>query len=154
VVIIEFSDFQCPFCSRTQPTLKALLKQYPEVSLAYKHLPLAQIHDQAVPAAKAAWAAQQQGKFWEYHDFLFANQQNLSEEYYQALAVELELDLDQFNRDRNSEEAKDAINADLAMAQELGATGTPFFVVNGEPVFGALSLADFAQLIAEVKAQE
>ncbi|AFY71256.1 DSBA oxidoreductase [Thalassoporum mexicanum PCC 7367] len=153
VIIIEFSDFQCPFCSRTQPTLKALLAKYPDdVSLAYKHLPLARIHDQAIPAAKASWAAQQQGKFWEYHDALFENQANLSEEYYLALATELELDLDQFNSDRNSEAAETAINTDLAMAEELGATGTPFFVVNGVPVFGALDLADFEQLIAEVRA--
>jgi protein-disulfide isomerase len=154
VVIIEFSDFQCPFCSKAQPTLKALLEKYPEdITLAFKHLPLARIHPEAIPAAKAAWAAQQQGKFWEYHDALFTNQESLGEGYYVSLAEELGLDLEQFNRDRNSEEAETAVNNDLNIAQELGANGTPFFVVNGVPVFGALELADFEQLIAEVKAQ-
>ncbi len=74
IVLVEFSDFQCPYCAEAHKTLKQLLaKHQNDVTLVYKYLPLAPIHDEALPAAKAAWAANQQGKFWEYHDALFAN---------------------------------------------------------------------------------
>ena len=118
---IEFGDFQCPFCAEAEPTVKQFIAQHADqVTLVYKHFPLSQIHPQATSAAQAAWAAQQQGRFWEYHDALFDQQKQLGEDLYLAIAEELDLDLEQFNRDRNSSEAKAAIDQDLELAQKIG----------------------------------
>jgi len=95
-------------------------------------------HDQAGPAAEAAYAADQQGKFWEYHDQLFLKQQSLSEGTYVAIAKELKLDMDKFNRDRNGQAAANHIRLDIQVAKALEANGTPAFVVNGRLEFGAL----------------
>ncbi len=100
-VLLEFSDFECPYCSEAHKTLKNLLKKYPNrFTLVYKHFPLFQIHSQALPAARAAWAAHQQGKFWQYHDTLFTKQNQLGESLYIETAKSLKLDLGKFNQDR------------------------------------------------------
>lgn len=152
IVLVEFSDFQCPFCARAHQTIKAFMEKYKnEVTLTYKHLPLASIHPQAMPAAKAAWAAQQQGKFWEYYDALFTQQKDLGENLYVAIAGNLNLDLAKFNRDRQSKEAEAAINQDLQLARQLGINGTPFFFLNQEAFSGALELPEIEQILAKVK---
>jgi protein-disulfide isomerase len=151
--IIEFSDFQCPFCQKAHEELKQFSQHHPEVQMVYKHLPLTQIHDQAMPAAKAAWAAGKQGKFWEYHDQLFVNQQILSDSLYQMIAQDLHLDLDRFNHDRASKAATASIEADLKWADELGATGTPFYVLVGPTdtqLLAGASLNDLEQAIEQV----
>lgn len=157
-VMLEFSDFQCPFCSRASTTIKEFLaKHSQEVTLAYKNLPLASIHDQAIPAAQAAWAAHQQGKFWEYHDALFANQKRLGEDLYLEIAQNLGLNLDQFKRDRTL--ATNAIDEDLKMAQQLGITGTPFFILynvtskegKGDIFSGAVELERLEEALAKVR---
>lgn len=132
-LLVEFSDFQCPFCAQAADDVQAFLQQNPEqFTFTYKHLPLQAIHDQALPAAQAAWAAQQQGKFWSYHDALFSRQEELGDKLYTEIAQQLQLDLAQFDRDRNSNTALKAINADLDLAQRIGITGTPFFALNGQ----------------------
>lgn len=132
-LLVEFSDFQCPFCAQAASDVQAFLQQNPDqFTFTYKFLPLQAIHDQALPAAQAAWAAQQQGKFWPYHDALFARQDELGKKLYTDIAQQLQLDLVQFDRDRNSVAATKAIDADLALAQQLGITGTPFFALNGQ----------------------
>ena len=151
--IVEFSDFQCPFCQKAQQELQEFSKQHPEVQVVYKHLPLVQIHDQAMPAAKAAWAAWKQGKFWDYHDQLFVNQEHLGEPLYETIAQDLNLDIDRFNHDRVSKSATAAIDADLKWANELGATGTPFFILIGPKdtqILTGASLNDLEQAIAAV----
>ena len=151
--IVEFSDFQCPFCRKAQQELHEFSKQHPEVQVVYKHLPLIQIHDQAMPAAKAAWAAGKQGKFWDYHDQLFAKQEHLGEPLYETIAQDLNLDIDRFNHDRVSKSATAAIDADLKWANELGATGTPFFILIGPKdtqILTGASLNDLEQAIAAV----
>ncbi|MBV5261597.1 disulfide bond formation protein DsbA [Synechococcus moorigangaii CMS01] len=155
VVLIEFSDFECPFCARAHSTLKTFMAQNGEtVTLAYKHLPLAQIHPQAIPAAEASWAAQQQGQFWEYHDQLFENQDRLGEELYQEIAENLGLDMAQFEGDRQNAQA--AIQQDLELAQRLGLNGTPFFVLAStetgkfETFSGALDLQQYEEKLAAV----
>jgi protein-disulfide isomerase len=151
--IVEFSDFQCPFCQKAHEELKQFSKQHPDVQMVYKHLPLTQIHDQAMPAAKAAWAAGKQGKFWEYHDQLFVNQGHLGDPLYETIAQDLNLDLDRFNHDRASKSAIAAIEADLKWADELGATGTPFYVLVGPTdtqLLTGASLNDLEQAIEEV----
>lgn len=151
IVLLEFSDFECPYCGEVRLTLKQFLARHPqEVTLAYKHFPLSAIHPEAISAAKAAWAALQQGKFWEYHDALFAQQKNLGEELYVATAKDLNLNLAQFNRDRNSQVATQAIGQDMVMAEKLGISGTPFFVMNGEAFSGAVRVSDFEKVLARI----
>lgn len=152
VVLVEFSDFQCPFCAKANETLKQFMAKYGDrVTLTYKHLPLTSIHPEALPAARASWAAAQQGKFWEFHDALFANQRRLGDALYRETAKLLGLDLPKFERDRTSQAADAAIAQDLAMAETLGIDGTPFFIMNGEVLAGAVSLADLEAALAKVK---
>jgi protein-disulfide isomerase len=152
IVLVEFSDFQCPFCAKASETLKEFMTRHgKEVTLTYKHLPLVSIHPEAMPAAKAAWAAAQQGKFWEYHDALFDQQDQLGEPLYLATAQALKLNLERFNRDRKSEAASKAIQQDLAIAQTLGIEGTPFFVMNGETFSGAVPLSEMENILAKVR---
>lgn len=146
VVLLEFSDFECPYCAEANKTLKKFMaKHQDEVTLVYKHFPLTPIHAQAMPAAKAAWAANQQGKFWEYSDALFSHQKELGEALYLDLATNLNLDLDKFKTD--SQIADNAIAKDIQLAEKLGLTGTPFFVMNGETFSGAVQLADMEKVL-------
>ncbi|NEQ67409.1 MAG: thioredoxin domain-containing protein [Symploca sp. SIO2D2] len=149
-ILVEFSDFQCPFCGKAQETLKPLIAKYQdEVTLVYKHFPLVSIHPQAMPAAKAAWAAHQQGKFWEYHDALFSQQDKLGEEFYLDLAQTLNLDLELFNRDRNSNAADAAIQQDLQLAAKLELSGTPSFLIQSEKFSGAVQLSAIEKVLAQ-----
>jgi len=151
VVLVEFSDFQCPYCAQAHKTLKQFMaKHQDEVTLVYKHFPLTQAHPEAMPAAKAAWAASQQGKFWEYQDALFTQQDKLGDAFYLATAKSLDLDMEKFESDRNSEAANAAIQKDMQLAQVLGIGGTPFFVMNEETFAGAIQLADFENVLNRV----
>jgi protein-disulfide isomerase len=152
ILLVEFSDFQCPFCAAAHKNVKAFMaKQSTAVTLIYKHLPLEQIHPEAKPAAKAAWAAQQQNKFWEFHDILFSNQKQLNDAFYQDTAKKLGLDIAKFNRDRTSSAAETAIAADLALAEKLQINGTPTFIMNGQLFSGAVPIEDFEQRLKPVK---
>ena len=147
VTVVEFSDFQCSFCSREKDRMDYILKEYPgKVKVAFKHLPLA-FHPQAKPAARAAVAAQKQGKFWEMHDQLFNSQDQLSEELYPQLAKQLGLDLAKFKADYDSAEVAKQVEEDAALATKLGIQGTPGFFVNGVEVRGARELPYFKKLI-------
>ena len=125
-----------------------MAKHQDDVTLVYKHFPLIGIHAEAMPAAKAAWAAGQQGKFWEYHEALFAHQDQLGEVFYQATAKTLNLDLKQFDRDRDNAEAR--IQQDIVLGQKIGIAGTPFFVMNGEPFSGVSSIDELEQTLMRV----
>ncbi len=149
VTIVEFSDFECPYCGRATPTIQELLAKYPdEVRFYYRHLPLPS-HSHARAAATAAICAQVQGKFWTYHDTLFANQNALGDDDLRRYAEQVELDLDQFDACLASPETAARIDEDLAAAEELGVTGTPVFFVNGIRLKGAQPIAKFVQLIEE-----
>lgn len=151
IVLLEFSDFQCPFCARAYDNVKQFMaKHQDKVTLAYKHFPLSSIHPQALPAAKAAWAAQQQGKFWEYYGALFEGQKQLGEPLYGSIAQKLNLKLDKFNSDRNSPAAEAAIQKDVQLAQQLGIEGTPFFIMNGKTFSGAVELSEMETILASV----
>lgn len=148
-VLVEFSDFQCPFCARAQGTIARFMREHgQEVTLVFKHLPLAEIHPEAMAAARAAWAAQQQGRFWEYHDLLFAAQDQLRPGAYTGFAESLGLDLARFERDRASPASAAAVERDLALAERLGIHGTPFFLVDREPVPGAVPYAQLEAALA------
>lgn len=145
-VLIEFSDFECPYCGEAHKTLKDLLAKYPnQFTLVYKHFPLVQIHGQALPAAKAAWAAYQQGKFWQYHDALFTNQKLLGEDLYLDIAKNLNLDLTKFKRDRNL--AGKAIQQDLQMAYKLGLSGTPSFIITSKNITRPVQLSEVESIL-------
>jgi protein-disulfide isomerase len=153
IIMAEFSDFECPFCARGHAVVKEFMaKNQNDVTLVYKHFPLTEIHPQAEPAAFASWAALQQGKFWEYHDALFEQQNKLGEEFYLELANNLKLDIDRFNRDRKSEQAKEAIKKDFELGKSLGVRGTPSFVVNGIFFSGVPEIKDLEALVAQIKA--
>jgi protein-disulfide isomerase len=149
VMIVEFSDFQCPFCARVVPTLSQVQDAYgDEVRIAFKHFPLP-IHAAAPGAAAAAVAAQRQGKFWQMHDLLFENQRNLNRETYLKLAGELGLDTDRFEKDLDDPAVKDRVAQDLAQANALQVGGTPGFFINGRFLSGAQPFAAFKAVIDE-----
>lgn len=133
VSIVEFSDYQCPFCARSEPIIAEALKAYPDkVNFVYKHFPLVSIHKEAMGAARAAVAAQKQGKAWEMHDKLFQNARELSPEKYLALAREIGLDAEKFEKDMNSPETTAQIQEDMALASKVGVAGTPTIFVGGK----------------------
>ncbi|MBH8560798.1 DsbA family protein [Nostoc sp. CENA67] len=155
IVLIEFSDFQCPYCAKAHKTLKQFIAKHKnEVTLVYKHYPLNSIHPEAIAAAKAAWAAQAQGKFWPYQDALFSKQDQLGETLYIALSKKLKLDLEQFNQQRNSEEVNTAIEKDKELAEKLGIRGTPFFFINGETLSGAVPLSKLESVLAHALSEQ
>ena len=148
IILLEFSDFQCPYCEKAYETVKEFMDKHgDEVTLVYKHFPLFTIHPQALPAAKASWAAQQQGKFWDYYDALFEQQDILGEDFYIELAEDLDLDMEQFERDRNSRNADLAIEKDMELAQEIGIQGTPLFIFNGQVFSGAIPLSTLEEAL-------
>lgn len=155
VTIIEFGDFECPFCARVQPTLRNLEQVYEgKIRFAFKQLPLP-FHRNAKPAAYAALAAHQQGKYWEFAERLWANPAQLNDANFVRIAQELGLNLNKFNRDRASAALQQQVEADLADAAKAGARGTPFFFINGEPISGALPEAEFRAVIdAALKAAQ
>jgi len=147
VTMVEFSDFQCPFCARVGPTLKQIKDEYgDDVRIVFKHLPLS-MHAKAPAAHAAAEAASRQGKFWEMHDKIFASQREMSPEKYREYATELGLDVGQFDRDVASADVKNRIDADTKEAARLGATGTPAFYINGLFVSGAKPFEAFKEII-------
>jgi protein-disulfide isomerase len=147
VTIVEFSDFQCPFCKRVGPTLKQIKEEYgDQVRIAFKHQPLS-IHPKAPAAHAAAEAAHRQGKFWEMHDLIFANQKEMSPEKYVEYATQLELDVERFKADVESEEIKARISADKLEAAKLSASGTPTFFINGLLLSGAKPFEAFKVVI-------
>jgi protein-disulfide isomerase len=149
IEIVEFSDFQCPFCSRVWPTLQQVRDEYPEqVRIVFKHLPL-RIHPNAPAAHAAAEAAHRQGKFWEMHDAIFANPRELSPERYEQYATEMGIDLEQFKTDVASASVKARVDADQSEAAKLGVSGTPSFFINGRYLSGAQPFEEFKKRIDE-----
>jgi protein-disulfide isomerase len=149
VTIVEYSDFQCPFCARVVPTLNQIQETYGErVNIVYKHLPL-RIHPEAPGAAAAAEAAGMQGKFWEMHDKIFAGQRELSDAKYVEWAQQLGLDVERFDRDRKSEAVRARIAKDEEEANRFGVSGTPAFFINGRFLSGAQPFDAFKRVIDE-----
>lgn len=147
VTIVEFSDFQCPFCRRVQPTLAALQERYGDKLLwSFKDMPLVSIHPAARKAAEAARCAGEQGKFWQYREELFQNTE-ISDDLHDRLSEKLELDKQVFQICLDSEKFKPLVDADAAEAQTLGISGTPAFMINGILLSGAQPLEAFTAII-------
>jgi protein-disulfide isomerase len=150
VTVVEFSDFQCPFCARVNPTLAKIQETYAgKVRIVFRDLPLLNIHKNAGHAAEAAHCANDQNKFWEMHDRLFANQQKLAPADLKEHAVALGLDAAAFNQCLDSGKYTADWRRDSEEASRLGLSGTPAFFINGRLVSGAQPYEAFAQIIDE-----
>lgn len=131
VILVEFSDYECPACGAVHPVIKQLLEKYKDkIRFVYRHFPLPQ-HSDAEIAAYASESAGNQGKFWEMHDKLFENQKNLKKEDILKYAKELKLDLEKFQKNWESPEVKQKVTDDIAAGNKLGITQTPTFFLNG-----------------------
>lgn len=145
VTIALFTDFECPYCRKIEPLLAEVHRKNPDtVKIVFKNMPL-QFHKFADPAARAALAAEKQGKFWEFHDELFAAE-TVNMETISAIATKLNLDVEQWQKDMGSQEVRQKIYRDMQDAQQAGVTGTPTLFVNGRLVKNR-SLQGVQQLI-------
>ncbi|HEY6971182.1 MAG TPA: thioredoxin domain-containing protein [Candidatus Angelobacter sp.] len=152
VTIIEFSDMQCPFCARVSPTLRELMTQYPDqIRWVFKNFPLSFHHDSEL-AHRAVLAAGEQGKFWEMHDLVFADQPNIRREDLFQKARSLDLDIARFTADLNSDKLKHNVEADRAEGIRLGVSGTPTFFVNGKRYSGTMPLVQFRGIVDDALA--
>jgi protein-disulfide isomerase len=150
VTIVEFSDFQCPFCQRVSPTLKRLKETYGDkIRIVWKDFPLTAIHPEAFKAAEAGNCAREQGKFWEYHDRLFANQQTLQPDALKTHAVASGLDPAKFNACLDSSKYSTRVQEHVGVGAKLGINSTPAVFINGRQVTGAQPYEVFAGIIDE-----
>ena len=150
VEIVEFSDFQCPYCSRVNPTLDRLRQTFgDDIKIVFRDFPLTSIHPQAFQAAEAAECAREQGKFWEFHDRLFANQRALALDDLKRHAGDLGLDMAAFGACVEGGQAKARVDADLEAGQALGISSTPAIFINGRHVAGAQPYEVFEAIIKD-----
>jgi len=151
ITVVMFQDFQCSFSKRSQSTTKQLMKAYPnQIRLAFKNFPLG-FHKEAMIAAEAALAAGAQGKFWEMHDKIFANQKQINVDILKGYAQELNLDMNKFNTDLETHRYKKVIDDDMKLARGAGVRGTPTFFINGKKLVGAKPLPAFKEIIDGLK---
>jgi protein-disulfide isomerase len=152
ITLVEFSDFQCPFCVSAVTELQAIMKAYPaQVKLIFKQFPLDN-HSQAAFAAEAALAAHRQGKFWPLHDAMFAQRGRLSREIIFKLAVDAGLDMQRFNSDLNSPEIRKAVDKDRNDGETAGVDSTPTLFIDGQHYNGPLTMAALKPVLeAELK---
>ncbi len=154
ITIIEFSDYQCPFCKRAEDSVNQVMKTYGDkVRLVYRNYPLP-MHPMARPAAEAAACANAQGKFWEYHAKLFENQAGLTEDKMKQLAKDVGLDSAKFDECLAKKPYADKIDQDTADGNKVGVNGTPAFFINGRMLSGAQPFEKFKEVIdAELAAK-
>ena len=148
VTIVEFSDFQCPYCQRVVPTMKEIHKLYPDqVRIVFRHLPLDRIHGRARPAAEASACADQQDKFWEFHDILFENNRALSDQDLLKYAADVGLNVAAFEKCVADREFQATVQSDAEAAADLGLRGTPAYFINGIAMRGAKPFEEFVRVI-------
>ena len=158
IVLVEYSDFQCPYCLRHHPTMKRIVEEYGDkVSWVYRHFPLTSIHPQAQDSAEAAECANEQGKFWDFADKLYENQTQLGSDLYTKLASDLKLNESKFADCVSSGKYRNAVTADSTEGDTIGVTGTPATVVmkgndptTGQLVSGALPYESFKAAIDQL----
>jgi protein-disulfide isomerase len=154
VALVEFSDFQCPYCARVVPDVKALLEKYPDkVKLVFKHFPL-DFHQNARPAAIAAMAAQEQGTFWQFHDIVFQNQATLDPSKLEEFAKQAGLDVARFKKDYAAKAAEydKRVAADIQLGAQSGVQGTPSLYIGGKKVRDR-SVAGMSAMVEEALKQ-
>jgi protein-disulfide isomerase len=151
--LVEYSDLQCPACASYHPILTLLNEEFgDQLRFVYRHYPIRQIHPNAEDAARAAEAAGRQGKFWEMHDLLFENQDDWANEsdpsgIFEEYAKGIDLDLEQYRTDIESDEVREAINADYQSGLRLGVNATPTFFFNGQVIQNPRNYEEFKSLI-------
>lgn len=148
LTVVEFSDFQCPYCKEMQGTIRRVMQSYGSyVKVVFRHLPL-EIHPQAFPAAQAAVCAAEQRRFWQYHDALFASE-DLSPTTLNKIAANLNLDLTKFGHCLDSESSRMVVLEDMREAKQLGIKGTPAFLIDGKLFQGVLSFEEIKTIIEQ-----
>jgi protein-disulfide isomerase len=148
VTIVEFSDFQCPFCKNATATVKQVMDKYPgKVKWVFRDFPLPAIHPAAPKAHEAARCAAEQGKFWEYHDLLFDRSPKQNPDDLKQYAKDLKLDASTFGQCLDSGKQEAAVTKDVEEGSRLGVTGTPTFFINGRQLVGAQPLTAFQKII-------
>jgi len=146
--LVMFGDFQCPYCLGAQSVLRRVRERLGDrLVFGFRHLPIPERHPLAPLAAEASEAAAAQGRFWDYHDALYANQPRLSRETILEVARELDLDTERMESEIDSEAYRDRIARDVASAEASGATGTPTFFVNGKRFFGAYDAGSLVEAL-------
>ena len=156
ITLIEFSDYECPYCGRWHEQVFTKLRQeYPDtVRIVYRDFPLTSIHPNAVPAAEAANCANEQDSYWEFHEKLFSGEYGLGEQAYVQYADDLGLDMEQFEECLESGRYNDEVMADYQYAASLGVRSTPTFFLNGIPLVGAQPYEVFKEVIEKELAGE
>ena len=150
VTIVEFSDFECPYCGGLFPTLKQVEKNYPQtVRIVYRQFPLANIHQHAEKAAEASLCANEQQKFWEFHDSMFGKQSELSVADLKQRAVDLKLNTQAFNQCLDSGRHAAAIQTDIQEGARNGVSGTPALFINGRLLTGNQPYAEIKEIIED-----
>lgn len=148
VTIVEFADFECPYCKAVEPTLKAIQEKYGDrVAVVFKDFPLTEVHPRAQLAAEAGRCAQSQGKFWTYHDLLFGSSPNLGKETLRQVAIEANLELTMFDMCIKSGAGESEVAEAAEQGKALGVEATPTFFINGIILTGAAALRDFEEII-------
>ncbi len=150
IIIVEYGDYQSPFCAATAPVLEKIFQSYIDVCLIYRHFPLTATHPNSGVAAMAAEAADRQGKFWEMHQALFDNQKDLSTENILAVAKQLGLDLRVFLNDLEDEDLLERVRRDFNNGINNGVTATPTIFVNGIRFEGLPSFEELREEINEI----
>jgi Na+/H+ antiporter NhaA len=152
VTLVEYGDFECPYCGQAEPAVRELIKEYGELRFVFRHLPLTDVHPHAQLAAEAAEAAARQGKFWEMHDTLMDHQGALSARDLIGYARSLDLDVDQFGRDLRTHVGAARVAEDVESADLATVSGTPTFFINGKRHYGAFDLATLKDAVKAAKA--
>lgn len=151
IVIVEFSDFQCPYCFQSFPTVREIIDIYgDQIRFIYRDFPIDDIHPQAQNAAEAGECASEQDKFWEYHDKLFINQDNLSLDALKYYASEIGLDTDTFDECLDSHRYYEEVQQDFASGIIAGVEGTPTFFINDVKFQGAITVENFKNIIDQL----
>ena len=147
VTIVEYGDFECPYCGRAEPVVRELLREFGDVRYVWRHLPLTDVHQHAQIAAEAAEAAAEQDAFWEMHDLLLQHQDALRPRDLAGYAAQLGLDVDRFTRVLQEHAAATRVSEDVDSADLSGVTGTPTFFINGRRHYGAYDIATLSQAV-------
>ncbi len=154
VTVLEYGDFECPFCGQAEPVIRELLREHGEVAYAWRHLPLNDVHPSAQQAAEAAEAAANQGAFWEMHDLLLEHQDALTFRDLLGYARELGLDVERFEEDLRTRDASGRIARDVDSADLSAVSGTPTFFINGLRHYGAYDIATLSAAVKAARARE
>jgi protein-disulfide isomerase len=152
VTVVEYGDFECPYCGQAEPVVRELLADFGDVRYVWRHLPLTDVHPHAQSAAEAAQAAASQGSFWEMHDTLFRHQDALTTPNLVQYAREIGLDVESFERDLRERAGAERVAADLESADLSSVSGTPTFFINGRRHYGAYDIDALKSAVRSARA--